>query len=263
MHGVAFFLLLWNWGKWIEKKAHFDLPSGLKLTSFSSYECIHLHGYSNLFKNWRKKPKRNWKTVGSRRVSIFVLVVKVKGSAHPLVGWLCRVLSWLDILTPLALDRWILCTALYGGNWFVPCRSLRRPVSSSACLDIGRLPLGLISSGGAEAAGHSISTLCMLSVPASPFFYFFFPPKAKQTTSAAHLPGGNESQTTPGRFPEALLWLCSRATGKKNCLLSKLTWNLMLNNVALSLFLFLLFGILRLFVVSLVIMFWNVTRCDN
>lgn len=52
---------------------------------------------------------------------------------------------------------------------------LSLPLSSQAisllCLPyICRLPLGLISSGGAEAVGHSISTPCMLSVPTLPFF---------------------------------------------------------------------------------------------
>ncbi|XP_008274412.1 microtubule-associated serine/threonine-protein kinase 4 [Stegastes partitus] len=45
------------------------------------------------------------------------------------------------------------------------------PAVSLLCLPhICRLPLGLISSGRAEAVGHSINTLCMLSVPALPFF---------------------------------------------------------------------------------------------
>lgn len=80
-------------------------------------------------------------------------------------------------------------------------------------IDSFLLALGLISSGGAEAVGHSISTLCMLSVPASPFFS----PKAEETTSAAHLPGGNESRSTPGLLLEAVLWLCSKATGRTVC----------------------------------------------
>lgn len=46
---------------------------------------------------------------------VAILGLLVKYSLHPLGGWLHRV-SWLDILTPLALDRWILCSALYGGN---------------------------------------------------------------------------------------------------------------------------------------------------
>lgn len=62
-------------------------------------------------------------------------------------------------------------TALYVGNWLFLSLLLSSQAMSLLCLPhICRLPLGLISSGRAEAVGHSISTLCMLSVPAFPFF---------------------------------------------------------------------------------------------
>lgn len=100
-------------------------------------------------------------------VTIFALVVKVKGSPHPLGGWLYRVLS---SLLWLWTDGFFALLCMGGIDSFFPYRSLHRPCPSSAVPYICRLPLGLISSGRAEAVGHSISTLCMLSVPALPFF---------------------------------------------------------------------------------------------
>lgn len=61
-------------------------------------------------------------------VTIFAVFVKVKDLPHPFGGWLYRVLTWLDILTPLALVKLILCTALYGRNGFF----LSLPLSSQA-----------------------------------------------------------------------------------------------------------------------------------
>lgn len=80
--------------------------------------------------------------------------------------------GWIFFLL-LALDRWILCTALYGGGnrlLLLPHRPLHRAVSLLCPPYICRSPLCLISPGRAEAAGHSISTRCMLSERAAPFF---------------------------------------------------------------------------------------------
>lgn len=96
-----------------------DFQSGLKLTSFSSYECIPLHGYSNLFKI--EKPERNWEwciaAIGSSWLLSLHLLSRLKTGLIHFEAGSTGFLSWLDILTPLALGRWILCTALYGGNW--------------------------------------------------------------------------------------------------------------------------------------------------
>lgn len=67
-----------------------------------------------------------------------------------------------------------------GIDSFFPYRSLHRPVSLLCLPYICRLPLGLISSDRAEAVGHSISTLCMLSVPALPFSPFFLQRQRKK-----------------------------------------------------------------------------------
>lgn len=127
-----------------------------------------------------------------------MLVVKVKDSPHPLGGWLFGVLSWLDILTPLAFDRWILCTALYGGNGLF----LSLPLSSQASVPpLLALHLQVASWCDKLRQCRGCGSLNQRSLHAfSASFPFFFLQRRKEATSAAHLPGGNESQTTPGLF---------------------------------------------------------------
>lgn len=117
-------LRLMNW-----KESLLDCPSGLKMT-FSFYECLQLLGYCNLFKieKNREELRVSRCSFWFFLVTIFAVFVKVKDLPRPFGGWLYRVLTWLDILTPLALVKWILCTALYGRNWFF----LSLPRSSQA-----------------------------------------------------------------------------------------------------------------------------------
>ena len=143
-------------------------------------------------------------------VTVFAFVVKVKDLPHPLGGW-NRILSWLDILSPLVLDRWILCPALYEGIDCFP-------------LFIGRVPplpalqLQVASWSDKLRRSRACGSLNQYSLHAlrarSPFFL-----QCQKQILAAYLLGRNESQTTHGLFPEAILWPISKATGT-NCLLS-------------------------------------------
>lgn len=178
-----------------------------------------MHTFTRLF-----KCINNWKTRGESRVmhhncwfflvAVFVLVFKVKDFPDALGGWLHRVLSWLDILTPLALDRWILCAAFYGGNRLF----LYLPLSSQAYVPhLLALHLQVASWSDKLRQSKGCGSLNQHSLHAFSACSPFFLQRQRKQPQAAHLPGGNESQTTPGLFPEAILWLCSKATGR-NCL---------------------------------------------
>ena len=114
-------------------------------------------------------------------VTIFALVVKVKDWAHPLGDRLYTVLPWPDILSISHSFGFVQIDSLHCFVWMELTELRKTSVFLSSVLSsqgmsllclpyICRLPLGLISSGRAKAVGHSISALCMLSVPALPFF---------------------------------------------------------------------------------------------
>lgn len=155
-----------------------DFQSGLKLTSFSSYECIPLHGYSNLFKI--EKPERNWEwciaAIGSSWLLSLHLLSRLKtGLIHFEAGSTGFYHGWIFSLLWLWADGFFALLCMEGIDRAEKPDFLSSVLSSQVmsllCLPyICRLPLGLISSGRAEAVGHSISALCMLSVPALPFF---------------------------------------------------------------------------------------------
>lgn len=85
-----------------------DYPCGLKLISFSSYECMHLHGYSSLFQI--EKPYGNWDwfiaaAAGSSwRLSLLLLsrlksclIYRAGGSTGFYRGWIFSQLQlWTD-----------------------------------------------------------------------------------------------------------------------------------------------------------------------
>lgn len=77
----------------------------------------------------------------------------------------CLLESFYDWMF-LLLVGWIPYTAMVS----FPYLSFHRLVSFLVLAWHCLLLLGLISSSRAKAAGHSLSTLCMLSVPALPFF---------------------------------------------------------------------------------------------
>lgn len=154
-----------------KKKSLLDFLSGLKLT-FSSYECIHLHVYSKLRDwEWCVRALASSRLLSSHLLSRLKtrLVRRGVGSAGLYRGWMFPLLFWLRTDGSSAP----LCTE---GNWLF----LRSPLSSQP--HICRSPLGPISSGRGEAAGHSISSSPHAFPARSPFF--FSSPKPEETTSA-------------------------------------------------------------------------------
>lgn len=152
------------------------------------YSC-----YTGLFKlKIERTHEHHIAAIGCSRLQYFCLLSRWKDWPYPQGRLALQGLSCLDFLLWLLADT--VFTALYRGNWlFLPLMFPSQVVPLLCLSYICRSPFGLISSSNAEAAGHSISTLCMLSVPALTLPFFFFSPNTVETTWAAQLAGEKET----------------------------------------------------------------------
>lgn len=116
-------------------------------------------------------------------------------------------LSCLDFLLWLLADTVLLCfvwreSPLSPFNVFLAGHSPPLPLPY-----IYRSHFGLISTSNAEAVGHSISTLCMLSMPA----LAFFPPLQTLLKQPRLLTW--QEERSHRRSPEVILMPCRKAFG--------------------------------------------------